>query len=63
MSASNNGSGLSATASNFRQQLASLTAGHVAHRDLADRYRAILEEVLQHRENDLVDGLKVMWAR
>ena len=43
----------------FRQQLLTLSSGQVAHRDLGDRYRMILEEILKLRENELVDGLKL----
>ena len=53
-------SGSPAVAS-FRAQLGQLSAGGVAHRDLGERYRAVLENILcgQLGENDLVDGLKV----
>ena len=53
-------SGGGAEVSSFRVQLASLSSGGsgVAHRDLADRYRGILEQILTLGEDQLVDGLK-----
>jgi len=42
----------------FRQQLANLTNSGGSHRDLADKYRAILENVLTFGEDELVEGLK-----
>jgi COP9 signalosome complex subunit 4 len=42
----------------FRQQLANLTNSGGSHRDLADKYRAILENILTFGEDELVEGLK-----
>ncbi len=49
----------SAVAANFRTQLSQLSSGSVAHRDLSERYRAILDSIMQLVEGELVDGLKV----
>lgn len=43
----------------FRAQLSQLSGGGLAHRELADRYRAILDSILQLSEDELVEGLKV----
>ncbi len=41
----------SAVAANFHTQLSQLSSGSVAHRDLSERYRAILDSIMQ-----LVEG-------
>ena len=43
----------------FRQQLNNLTSSAGSHRDLCDKYRAILDNILTHGEDELVEGLKV----
>ncbi len=53
------GGGESQVISGFRAQLAQLSSGSVAHRDLSDRYRGVLSAICQLTEGDLVDGLKV----
>ncbi len=45
-------------AAQFRAQLAQLTSSGGSHRDLADKYRAVLEGILLLGEDDLVDSLK-----
>ena len=48
-------------ASPFRAQLAQFAqqvAGSGSHRDLADKYRVVLDNILLLGEDDLVDGLK-----
>jgi len=42
----------------FRQQLANLTNSGGSHRDLGEKYRAILENILTFGEDELVEGLK-----
>lgn len=42
----------------FRQQLANLTNSGGSHRDLAEKYRSILENILTFGEDELVEGLK-----
>eukprot|EP00092_Neocalanus_flemingeri_P024797 GFUD01026887.1.p1 GENE.GFUD01026887.1~~GFUD01026887.1.p1 ORF type:complete len:429 (+),score=158.24 GFUD01026887.1:70-1287(+) len=42
----------------FRQQLANLTSSGGSHRDLAEKYRAILDSILTFGEDELVEGLK-----
>jgi COP9 signalosome complex subunit 4 len=44
--------------SSLRSQLTSLSGGGVSHRDLGERYRAILDSILTWKETDLVEGLK-----
>ncbi len=43
----------------FRSELAQLSSGGVAHRDLSDRYHSVLEAVMTLGEDELVEGLKV----
>ena len=47
------------TVASFRAQLSQLSSGGVAHRDLGDRYRSVLESILLLGEDELVEGLKV----
>jgi len=42
----------------FRQQLNNLTSSGGSHRDLGEKYRAILDSILTHGEDELVEGLK-----
>merc|ERR1712142_1021903 len=42
----------------FRQQLANLTSSGGSHRDLGEKYRAILDNILTFGEDELVEGLK-----
>ena len=44
--------------SNPRSQLAQLATSGGSHRDLADKYRSVLESILPMGEDELVDGLK-----
>ena len=53
------GSSVSAAVAQMRGQLAQLAQGGVAHKDLGERYRGVLEEIVQLGEDELVDGLKV----
>ena len=59
------GSSSSVTVASFRSQLSQLSSGSggtggVAHRDLGDRYRSVLESILQILgEDELVEGIKV----
>ena len=42
----------------YRAQLSQLSSSGGSHRDLADKYRTVLEGIVQLGEDDLVDGLK-----
>ncbi len=46
-------------AAQFRAQLGQLASSGGSHRDLGDKYRAVLEGILLLGEDDLVDSLKV----
>ncbi len=46
-------------AAQFRAQLGQLATSGGSHRDLGDKYRAVLEGILLLGEDDLVDSLKV----
>ncbi len=51
----------SAAVASVRAQLQQLSAGGsvgVAHKDLADKYRAVMDVILSYSEHDLVEGLK-----
>ena len=46
-------------AANYRAQLAQMsTSAQGSHRDLADKYKVVLDSILQLGEDELVDGLK-----
>lgn len=47
-------------ASNYKQQLASLVSSGGFHKDQAEKFRAILETILQLDNEGLVEGLKVV---
>lgn len=49
------------TTAAIRAELSALLASGVAHRDLGDRYRTVLESIMSGHltESDLVEGLKV----
>jgi len=42
----------------FRQQLATLSTSGGSHRDLAEKYRQVLDSILTFGEDELVEGLK-----
>jgi len=42
----------------FKQQLTNLSSSGGTHRDLGEKYRAILDNILTHGEDELVEGLK-----
>jgi len=42
----------------FRQQLATLSTSGGSHRDLAEKYRKVLDSILTFGEDELVEGLK-----
>ena len=58
-SSSGGAGGMSLTVASFKAQLTQLSSGGVAHRDLGDRYRSVLESILLLGEDELVEGLKV----
>ena len=45
--------------SQFRQQLNNLTSSGGSHREVADKYRSILDQILTLGEEQLVEGLRV----
>merc|ERR1712109_195928 len=46
-------------AANYKAQLAQMfTSAGGSHRDLAEKYKAVLDSILQLGEDELVDGLK-----
>ena len=42
----------------FRQQLNNLTSSGGSHREVQEKYRSILDSILTHGEDELVEGLK-----
>ena len=46
-------------AANYKAQLAQMsTSAGGSHRDLAEKYKVVLDSILQLGEDELVDGLK-----
>ena len=46
-------------AANYRAQLTQMsTSAGGSHRDLAEKYKVVLDSILQLGEDELVDGLK-----